>query len=139
MLDSQAMDQVTLRNEVWFEAVLSRGPGGQNVNRTASAAQLYWPFEHSRLLTSEQKARVRMKMANMINSEGMVYLRSDEHRDLDRNKARCLEKLIEHVRNALHVPKKRKKTKPTKASKVKRRESKARRGEIKKLRGKVQY
>ncbi len=133
------MDQVTLRNEVWFEAVLSRGPGGQNVNRTASAAQMYWPFEHSRLLTSDQKGRVRLKLANMINNEGMIYLRSDEHRDLERNKARCLEKLIEHIRLALHVPRKRKKTKPTKASRVKRRETKTRRGEIKKLRGKVEY
>lgn len=133
------MDQVTLRNEVWFEAMLSRGPGGQNVNRTASAAQLYWAFEHSRLLTEQEKIRIREKLGNRINADGYIYIRSDESRDLERNKARCLEKLVDCVRTALFVPKKRKKTRPTKASQVRRRESKSRRGEVKKLRKKIDY
>jgi len=122
---------------VRFEAVLSRGPGGQNVNRTASAAQMYWAFEHSYLLNDAEKARLRMKLANMINSEGEIYLRSDEQRDLERNKSRCIEKLLAHVIQALHVPKKRKKTKPTYSSQKKRREEKSRRGEVKKLRRRV--
>lgn len=126
-----------LRSEVRFDAVLSRGPGGQNVNRTASAAQCYWAFEDSYLLNFEEKARVRSKLANMINSEGLLYLRADEFRDLERNKSRCIEKLIAHVTAALHVPKKRKKTKPTYSSQVKRRDSKTRRGEIKKNRKRI--
>ncbi len=123
-----------LYNEVRFEAVLSRGPGGQNVNRTASAAQTYWDFESSYLLGEDEKSRVRVKMQNMINSEGEIYLRSDEHRDLERNKSRSVEKLLAHLVQALHIPKKRKKTKPTKSSQRKRRETKVRRGEIKKMR-----
>jgi ribosome-associated protein len=126
-----------LRSEVRFEAVLSRGPGGQNVNRTASAAQMYWEFENSWLLNADEKARVRSKLANMINSEGLIYLRADEFRDLERNKSRCIEKLIAHVMGALHVPKKRKKTKPTWSSRVKRREQKSRRGEVKKNRRRI--
>lgn len=126
-----------LRHEVRFEAVLSRGPGGQNVNRTASAAQMYWAFEDSYLLTEEEKARLRARLGNMINADGEIYLRSDENRDLERNKSRCIEKLLAHVVTALHIPKKRKKTKPTFSSQKKRREKKARRGEVKKLRRRV--
>jgi ribosome-associated protein len=125
------------RREVVFKAVRSRGPGGQNVNKVSSAAQLSWEFEHSLLLNSDQKSRVRNKLGNMINSEGILMLRSDEYRDLERNKARCLEKLADHVAGALHVPKKRRATKPTRSSQVRRVEQKSRRGEIKKMRGKV--
>ena len=128
-----------LRPEVFFKAVRSRGPGGQNVNRVSSAAILFWDYRHSVLLSREQKELVQQKMASLINSEGLVYLRSDEFRDLERNKSRCLEKLAQLVAQALHVPKKRKATKPTRASKQRRRESKAIRGETKKLRQKVGY
>ncbi len=131
------MDAFRLRSEVWFDAVLSRGPGGQNVNKTASAAQLYWDFEHSLLLNDWQKDMVRLKLARMINSEGLLYLRSDESRDLPQNKSRCIDKLLGHLAEAFHVPKKRKKTKPTKSSQRKRRESKARHSEIKKGRRRV--
>ena len=125
------------RREVVFKAVRSRGPGGQNVNKVSSAAQLSWEFEHSLLLSPEQKSRVRFKLGNMINSEGVLMLRSDEYRDLERNKVRCLEKLADHVALALHVPKKRRATKPTRSSQVRRVDQKSRRGEIKKMRGKV--
>ncbi len=125
------------RREVVFKAVRSRGPGGQNVNKVSSAAQLSWDFEHSVLLNGEQKARVRVKLINMINGEGILMLRSDEYRDLERNKARCLEKLAAHVAAALHVPKKRRATKPTYSSTLRRKDAKSRRGETKKLRGKV--
>lgn len=138
-MPTNLVHEFSLRNEMRFEAVLSRGPGGQNVNRTASAALAYWSFGDSYLLNDEEKARIRSKLGNMINSEGEIYLRSDEFRDLDRNKSRCVEKLLNHVMNALHVPKKRKKTKPTKSSQRKRREQKSRRGEVKKLRGRVDY
>lgn len=129
----------SLRNEVTFEAVLSRGPGGQNVNRTASAAQLYWDFRHSRLLTHDEKERLAGRLGRMINVRGEIFLRSDESRDLERNKARCLEKLRDHVVSALFVPKKRKATKPTRSSKEKRHQKKSQRGEIKKLRRRVDY
>lgn len=131
------MDSQRLRAEVYFDAVLSRGPGGQNVNRTASAAQLYWDFENSLLLNEWQKSMVRSKLSRLINSEGLLYLRSDESRDLPQNKSRCLEKLIQHLEHAFHVPKKRKKTKPTKASRIKRREAKSRRSDIKKNRRRI--
>ena len=127
------------RREVIFKAIRSRGPGGQNVNKVSSAAQMTWEFEHSLLLNEQQKHRVREKLKNLITGEGVLMLRSDEFRDLERNKARCLEKLAAFVTSALHVPKIRKATKPTRSSQVRRRDEKSRRGEVKKMRGKVPY
>ena len=127
-----------LRSEVYFQAVRSRGPGGQHVNRTSSAAQLFWDFGHSKLLNETEKARLARLGANSINAEGQVYLRSDEYRDLERNKVRCLEKLAELIAKCLHVPKRRRATKPTYGSKLRKLDSKTRRGNTKRLRAKVQ-
>jgi len=128
------MDSARLQREVIFKAVRSRGPGGQNVNKVSSAALLIWYFEYSQALSEEEKSRLVAKAAGTITSEGTIQFRSDEFRDLERNKKRCLEKLAGFLRAALHVPKKRKATKPTKASKIKRREFKSRRSDIKKSR-----
>jgi ribosome-associated protein len=133
------MDLTQLEREVVFTAVRSRGPGGQNVNKVSSAALANWNFMNSKLLTWEQKARLFEKAANHINAEGLMHFRADEFRDLERNKARCLEKIAATVKQALHVPKKRKATKPTKSSKIKRREQKSRHSQTKKLRGRVDY
>lgn len=130
-----ALDQ--LRGEVYFRNVRSRGPGGQNVNKTSSAAVLFWDFEFSKLLTEFQKNRVRLRLESLLNGEGQISLRSDEFRDLERNKTRCLEKLVEHVAKALHIPKRRKATKPTYGSVQRRIQGKSRRSETKKMRRKV--
>ena len=128
-----------IRSEVKFSAVRSRGPGGQNVNKVSSAAQLKWDFMLSEYLTENQKNLINQKLYNYINKNEELYLRSDEFRDLERNKAKCLQKLSELLRTAFHKPKPRKKTKPTKASKRKRLDSKRQRGETKKNRKKVDY
>lgn len=114
--------------------VRASGPGGQNVNKVASCALATWNFEASTLLTAEQKARLREKLAHSLNSAGMLQLRSDEFRDLERNKARALEKMAARVVAALAVPKKRKPTKPTLASRIRRQETKVRRSQAKKMR-----
>src|SRR5690606_24520615 len=94
----------TLAPEVSFHAVRSRGPGGQNVNKVASCALVTWNFDSSTLLTPEEKSRLREKLARSLNSSGEIQLRSDEFRDLTRNKARALEKLAERVDAALAIP-----------------------------------
>ena len=126
-----------IRHEVWFIAVRSRGPGGQNVNKVSSAAQLFWLYEWSTGLNADEKARVRFKLKNIINKQGEVYLRSDESRDQVRNKALCLEKLERVLHEALFRPKPRRATKPTRSSKIKRLDSKARHGDLKKMRKKI--
>lgn len=138
-----SVDQTYLRNklqeEVRFKAVRSRGPGGQNVNRVSSAAIAYWEYQRSHFLTEPQKERLRHRLRFIINAENVVYMRSDEFRDLERNKSRCIEKLARAVEEGLHIPKARKKTKPTHSSKLKRREKKLRQGEKKKFRKKIEY
>ncbi len=131
------MDIDLLRGEATFTAVPSRGPGGQNVNKVASAAHLAWNVLTSRLLTAEQKNLVHLKLANKINKAGELVIRSDEYRDLPRNKERGLEKLYHLILWAITLPKKRKPTRPTKASKKRRLEGKTHRGDTKKMRQKV--
>jgi ribosome-associated protein len=129
----------SLEREVKFEAVRSRGPGGQNVNKVSSAAVLFWNVGQSSLLNVEQKQRISDKLQNHMNREGEVFVRSDEFRDLERNKARSLEKLQDMIQQALHRPKPRRPTKPTKSSRLKRLDSKKRRGQTKKLRGSTDF
>jgi ribosome-associated protein len=131
------MNFSSIENEVQFVAVRSRGPGGQNVNKVSSAAQLYWYYGESQGLTAHEKSLVATKLVNMINNEGQIYMRADEFRDLERNKSRALEKLHALLLKAVHLPKPRKATRPTKASKRRKLDGKTRRGEVKKTRQRV--
>jgi len=133
------MDFSRIITETQIVAVRSRGPGGQNVNKVSSAAQLFWNYETSEGLSFHEKQLVAEKLANLINSERQVYLRADEYRDLERNKSRVLEKLEMFLLKALHRPKARRATKPTRASKIRKLEKKSRRGEVKKGRQKVSW
>jgi ribosome-associated protein len=128
-----------LASEVSFHAQRGRGPGGQNVNKVASAVLLTWDYASSTLLDAGQKLRIGQKLATALNSSGQVQLRSDEFRDQERNKSRALEKLAERIAAALFVPKKRKATKPTRASRVRRQEHKTLRSRTKKLRGRPDW
>ncbi len=125
--------------EIWFEFTRSRGPGGQHVNKTNSAALLNWHVESSAAFSAEQKALIALKLQNHINSEGYLHLRSDQFRDQDQNKKACLAKLENFLKAALFKPKKRFKTKPTRSAVRKRIETKKIKGETKKLRGKVAF
>src|SRR4051794_10396300 len=96
-----------IQNEVHFTAVRGRGPGGQNVNKVSSSAVLFWDYRSSMGLTEEEKNLIHLKMGNSINKEGQVFLRSDEFRDLEKNKNRCLDKLRSLLTAAVHKPKHR--------------------------------
>src|SRR4051812_24452166 len=133
------MDWPRIELEVEWSAVRSRGPGGQNVNKVSSAAQLNWRYRESQALNEDEKRMVGERLHLRINQDDVVFLRSDEFRDFPRNKDRCLEKLHDLLRLAFHKPKPRKATKPTRSSQRKRQESKRRRGETKRSRGKIEY
>ncbi len=133
------MNFQAILNEIKIVAVRSRGPGGQNVNKVSSAAQLFWNFRDSIGLNDSEKWLVQEKLRNSINSENQVYLRADEYRDLERNKARAIEKLEAMLKQAIHKPKPRKATRPTRASKERKLEGKSRRGDIKQGRKKVSW
>lgn len=122
-----------------FSAVKSRGPGGQNVNKVSSAVQLQWDFQNDPSLSIEEKNKIQTRLKNYISSAGYLNLRSDEYRDQPRNKDRVLEKLLDLITQALYEPKKRKPTKPTYGSQIKRKDKKRARGETKALRKKISY
>lgn len=125
-----------LAQELVFTAVRSRGPGGQNVNKVSSAALALWDFESSTLINFHEKYLVRTRLASFVNKEGQLYVRSDEYRDLPQNKARCAEKILEYLARAFHKDKPRKPSKPTRASRVRTKEAKSRRSDVKKGRQK---
>ncbi len=120
-----------LKYEILWEFARSRGPGGQNVNKTNSAAIARWSVAHSKIFSIEQKEILIRKLANKLTLENELLIRSDEFRDQERNKDRCYEKLNELLELAFFVPKKRRPTKPTYSSKKKRLETKKIRGDIK--------
>lgn len=123
--------------EIELEYTRSRGPGGQHVNRTNSAALLRWNVKDSVVFNEEEKNQIQSRLENYISKDGDLILRSDEFRDQEANRKRSLEKLDALLIKAFFTPKKRKPTKPTKGSKVRRQTAKRQRGEIKAGRAKV--
>lgn len=124
-------------SEMDFTYARSRGPGGQNVNRTNSAAILRWNLWQSAALTSELKERLAMKLQGKLTVDGDLIVRSETHRDQDQNRSECIRKLHEILSKALFVPKKRVATKPTRSSQRKRVDAKKRHAEVKSLRQKI--
>ena len=105
------------------------GPGGQHVNRTANTVRLFFDPDASALLSPG--ARERLKKAAETDENGMVVITCRETRSLARNRERAREILAEMIDRALVEPRKRKKTKPTRASREKRLQDKSRRSQIK--------
>jgi ribosome-associated protein len=124
-------------HEIELEYTRSRGPGGQHVNKTNSACLARWNVDGSKVINDEERIRLRNKLGNTITSDGDLFVRSDEFRDQQQNRKKCLEKLEALIERAFFEPKKRKATKPTKSSQRKRTDTKRQRGEIKSKRGKV--
>lgn len=124
-------------SEISFSFVRSSGPGGQNVNKVNSKAVLRWDVRSSPSLSFFNRNRLLEKLTHLINQDGELVLTSDRFRDQIRNREDCLEKLRELVVGALHVPKARKKTKPSFSSRVKKKTSNKRHSEKKSLRQKV--
>jgi len=112
------------QQEIIFSASRSSGPGGQHVNKVSTRVELRFNIPNSLLLSEEEKAILLSKLKNKINKEGDLILVSQEGRSQLKNKAKVLEKFYEMIEKALTPPKKRKATRPSKATKEKRLEEK---------------
>ena len=123
-------------SEIKIEFVRSAGAGGQNVNKVATKAQLSWHVWNSKVFTREQKIRISEKLENRMNGRGEVILSSSSERSQAQNRAAVLKKLHTLVKKSLYIPKSRRKTVPTFASKERRLDSKKMRSNVKKQRSK---
>ena len=123
--------------ELRWTAVRASGPGGQNVNKVASKVDLRFDFEQSEALTDELKTRIRVSARARLDAEGKLYLTSQLTRNQSDNLADAREKLAEILRAVLVTPKKRRKTKPSRAKKAARVAEKRVHAQKKQSRGRV--
>ena len=114
----------------------SSGPGGQSVNTTDSAVMLRFDVRNSPSLPEAVKARLGVLAGSRLTRDGILVLKSEGSRSQLLNRQEVRERLVELIREATVVPKKRRPTKPSKAAKARRMEGKAKRSTVKSLRGK---
>jgi ribosome-associated protein len=114
------------RSELDVRVSRASGAGGQHVNKTSSRVEIFWNIPGSRALSDEQRSRLVEKLASKLTTEGSIRVVASDMRSQSRNRDLAEERLADLVRRALIIPKKRRPTKPTRAAKEARLESKKR-------------
>ena len=122
------------RAELEYRASRSGGPGGQHVNTSSTRVEVWWNVAASPALSDEQRARLLAALATRLDGEGRLRLVSSGSRSQLRNREDVTERLRDVVARALVVPKRRKRTKPSRAAKAARLEAKRRRSALKRER-----
>ena len=130
------MNESALIKELQFKAVRSSGAGGQHVNKVSSKIELFFDVNASNVLSDSKKERLLLKLSNRLTKDGILLMQCDESRSQHRNKDLAIKRFLETIENALKVPKKRRKTRPSKSSIEKRLKSKKKAAQKKANRGK---
>ena len=133
------MTSIDLLSEIIFQTTRSGGKGGQNVNKVETAVIGFFNISASKFVSEEQKIILHQKLSNRINSEGILYLKSQTHRTQLANKEEVIKKMNVLIKKALEKKKKRIATKASKASKEKRLETKKKIAEAKSGRKKIDF
>jgi len=130
---------INVLKEIKFKTARSGGSGGQNVNKVETMVEGYFNVQASNLFSAEEKEVIIIKLANKITDKGFLLVKSQTERSQLGNKEQVIKKINTLINQALIKPKKRKPTKPTKAAKQKRIDTKKKKGEIKSNRKKISY
>jgi ribosome-associated protein len=136
----QVTDRITIEESELDESFIrASGPGGQNVNKVSSAVQLRFDARTSRSLPNDVSIRLQRLAGSRLTNEGVIVITANRHRSQDQNRDEARERLFAMIREAANPPPPRRATKPTKASKKRRLDSKSRHSHIKKMRSKRDF
>lgn len=125
------MDKRQLLSELKYKATRSSGPGGQHVNKTSTRVELHWSLETTRAFSEEEILRLRANLSHRLTKEEIIVLASEQSRSQLRNKEDVTKRFLSLLEVAIVPPKIRKKTRPSKISKMKRLHAKKIQGEKK--------